>query len=78
METARESPDSETKETSEGLNFQVAGLTRTPAASWRPAVRLVITTPTCTPAAVRVTKKVPTLDLEPSPNLKCYRGLTTV
>ena len=49
METARESPDSETKETSEGLNFQVAGRTRTPAASWRPAVRLVINTPTCTP-----------------------------
>ena len=47
METARESPDSETKETSEGLNFHVAGRTRTPAASWRPAVRLVITTPTC-------------------------------
>ena len=59
METARDSPDSDTKETSEGLNFQVAGLTRTPAASWRPAVRLVITTPTWTPAAVRITKKVP-------------------
>ncbi len=46
MDTEKENPESDTNEISEGLNFQVAGLTRTPRESWIPEVRRTMMRPT--------------------------------
>ena len=46
MDTVKENPERDTYESSEGLNFQVAGLTSTPRESWIPEVRMTMMTPT--------------------------------
>ena len=46
--TVSDTHDRDTNDIRDGLNFQIAGLTKTPNDNWNPPVRIIMMTPTKT------------------------------